>query len=195
MMSVEFGMSNQYSRNLSVDVKRRNSTVLENGRLPGRAPFGYKNDVGQKTVSIDESVAPYIRQAYDMYATGMYSYQQISDELYNQGLRTKANKKVYKSAIERWLKEPFYHGIIRRGGKHYVGNHQAIITKSKYDQVQEVLNRTGKPRRKSHDHAFLGLFKCAKCDCAITAQKQSGYTYYHCTEGKGDCPNIPVKKY
>jgi len=71
MMTLEFGMSNQYSRDLSRDVKRGNREKLEQGSWPGRAPFGYVNNKGQGTVSINKKVSPYIKDAFALYATGM----------------------------------------------------------------------------------------------------------------------------
>ena len=38
-----------------------------------------------------------------------------------------------------------------------------------------------------NDFAFLGLLKCASCDCSITAEKQKGHNYYRCTKKKGPC--------
>lgn len=194
-MAVEFGMSNQYSRDLSQNVKRGNRQALEQGRWPGRAFFGYTNNKGLGTISVDQDKALYIKQAFTMYATGMYSYQQIADQLHADGLRTKTGKKVHKSAIERWLRETFYYGLMYREGKYYQGVHEPIISKSLFDKVQEVRSQTGKPRRQKHTHAHLGLFKCASCGCAITAQKQRGkHTYYHCTNGKGICEQTYVKE-
>ena len=38
--AVEFGMANQYIRDLSTNIKRGNKTKLEKGELPGPAPIG-----------------------------------------------------------------------------------------------------------------------------------------------------------
>jgi len=46
----------------------------------------------------------------------------------------------------------------------------------------------------THAHAHLGLFTCTNCGCAITAQKQRAHTYYHCTNGKGNCTQTYVRE-
>jgi hypothetical protein len=64
-------------------------------------------------VIIDKKRAPYIKQAFELYATGLYSIKNITDILNKKGFRTKSDKKVYKSTMERILKNPFYYGIMK----------------------------------------------------------------------------------
>jgi hypothetical protein len=49
------------------------------------------------------------------------------------------------------------------------------------------MNSGNKPRKQKHFFPLTGLFTCGECGCSITAQKQKGYSYYHCTNGKGIC--------
>jgi len=44
MMAVEFGMANQFIRDLSTNTKRGLKNKAEKGWMPGRAPIGYIND-------------------------------------------------------------------------------------------------------------------------------------------------------
>jgi len=44
MMSVEFGMANQFILDLSVNTKRGQRTKAQNGWLPTKAPIGYLNN-------------------------------------------------------------------------------------------------------------------------------------------------------
>jgi DNA invertase Pin-like site-specific DNA recombinase len=50
MMAVELGMANQYSRDLSENVKRGNRQKLSQGGWPCNAPFGYLNNKADKTI-------------------------------------------------------------------------------------------------------------------------------------------------
>jgi site-specific DNA recombinase len=44
-------------------------------------------------------------------------------------------------------------------------------------------------------HAFMGLLTCAKCGCAITAERKKGkYVYYHCTDHHGECDNSYIRE-
>jgi hypothetical protein len=48
--------------------------------------------------------------------------------------------------------------------------------------------RRGKGHAKrKHLFPFVGLFRCAECGCAITAERQKGHHYYRCTKKKGRC--------
>jgi len=84
MMAVELGMANQYIRDLSANVKRGNRTKIERGDWPNKAPFGYLNDRATKTVVIDPARAQYVVRTFDLYLTGSYSFNEISQLLYNE---------------------------------------------------------------------------------------------------------------
>jgi hypothetical protein len=44
-------------------------------------------------------------------------------------------------------------------------------------------------------HAFMGLLKCARCGCAMTAEKKKGkYIYYRCTGFRGACGNAYIRE-
>ena len=190
-LAVEFGMANQFVRDLSVNVKRGNRQKLEQGGWPGRAPFGYFNNKADKTIHPDPKLVPYIKRAFDLYATGTYSLQEVTDILYGEGFRSKSGKKVHRGSIHRVLKRAFYCGVMMRDGRLYSGKHQALITNTLFDRVQDVMTGNSKPRRKRHHFPLSGLFNCQVCGCAITAQIQKGYSYYHCTNGKGICDQRP----
>lgn len=49
MMSVEFGMANQFILDLSANTKRGLHEKARHGEFPGTAPVGYQNDVRTKT--------------------------------------------------------------------------------------------------------------------------------------------------
>ena len=52
MMSVEFGMANQFIRDLSSNVKRGLRAKVKRGEFPSTAPVGYLNDVRAKTIVV-----------------------------------------------------------------------------------------------------------------------------------------------
>ncbi|HLG19369.1 MAG TPA: zinc ribbon domain-containing protein, partial [Bdellovibrionota bacterium] len=47
---------------------------------------------------------------------------------------------------------------------------------------------------RKHLFPFLGLAKCANCGCSITAQRQKGHSYYHCTKKRGHCGEPYVRE-
>lgn len=187
IMSIEQAMANQYIRELSVNVKRGNRTKLEKGDYPGPAPYGYLNDKATKTIILDKKLAPYVKEMFILYATGSYSFKDISDILHNKGLRTKQGNKVFKSQIQKILNRSFYTGIMERHGKVYKGNHPLIVSKKLYDTAQSVMHVTTRPRPHKHFFPVRGYLTCNKCGCALTASLKKGHHYYYCTNGKGIC--------
>jgi site-specific DNA recombinase len=187
MMAVELGMANQYSRDLSDNVKRGNRQKLTQGGWPCNAPFGYRNNKADKTVFIDPVHGKHVQMIFDYYSTGLYSFGELAKVLYKKGLRSKTGNKVYKGQVQKILNNIFYYGVVAYVGKHYEGKHEALISKDLFDKCQAVMNIGSKPRRKKHLFPLTGLLTCMECGCAITAQKQKAYNYYHCTNGKGNC--------
>ena len=68
------------------------------------------------------------------------------------------------------------------------------MTLEVFDIVQAELG--GKPRpRTGVRHPFMGLLTCARCGCAMTAEKKKGkYIYYRCTAFRGKCGNTYIRQ-
>ncbi len=187
LMSIEQAMATQYLRDLSENVKRGNRTKLERGEWPSYAPFGYKNDRVNKTILVDENRAPYIRRAFELYATGGYGLNQVVEILYSEGFRSKTGGKVFKNQIHHFLNSRFYIGLMERQGKLYQGKHEPLVSQATFDRVQEVLHGRLRPCMKKHFYSARGFLKCELCGCMITATTAKGRKYYYCTNGKGNC--------
>ncbi|MDO8571226.1 MAG: recombinase family protein, partial [bacterium] len=187
IMAMQFGMANQFSRDLSVNVKRGNRACLEKGGWPNKAPFGYLNDKGNRAILIDHVRAKHVVKAFELYAMGTYSFKDISGQLFKEGLRTIAGTKVYSSHIHRFADNPFYCGLMKRDGKYYPGNHEPIISKELFERVQQVIHNKNRPRTKTLFFPLRGFLTCENCGCALTASLKKGHQYYYCTNGKGIC--------
>ncbi|MCX6827699.1 MAG: recombinase zinc beta ribbon domain-containing protein [candidate division Zixibacteria bacterium] len=76
----------------------------------------------------------------------------------------------------------------RWDGRLQKGNHEPLISKELFDQVQGQLKRFNKSKEKTHTFAFRGLLTCGYCGCSMTAEIHKGkYIYYRCTGGRGKC--------
>ena len=199
MMSLEFGVANQYSRDLAVNVTRGLKRKAEMGWYPVQPPLGYLNSKtkgkGLNDISKDPERFAIMRKVFDLMLTGTVTPPKIlniaSDEW---GLRTRKGKKLSRSNIYYLLTNPFYYGMFqfpRKGGPWYHGAHEPMITEEEYDRIQVLLGRKGKPRPKSHIFDFTGIMKCGECGGSITAEekfkrpkngKVHHYVYYHCTK-------------
>lgn len=179
LMSVEFGMSNQYVRDLSENVKRGNREKLRRGEWPNHAPYGYRNDKNTKTLVLIKEQAENVLEIFELYSSGNYSFSQLA---------TKYN--LRKSNIEKILNRTFYYGIMERQGELFLGKHIPIISKELFNKVKQTKEGVRVKCSRPNDLFFpyRGFMQCAECGCQLTAtRKKSKYDYYYCTNGKGFC--------
>lgn len=188
MLIMDFGVGKKYSDDLSVNVKRGNRAKLQAGGWPHRAPFGYLNDKANKLLLVDRDNAKYIVRLFNLYAQGNKSFEQISDILYSEGMRSKFGNKIKASTLHRNISNHLYYGVMFDDGKFYKGNHEPIISKQLFDKAQSILNGKIDSRSGKHFFPYRGFMTCAECGCVLTADKKKGrYVYYYCTNGKGKC--------
>src|SRR3989338_1810099 len=92
LMSVEFGMANQYIRDLSANVTRGLRQKARMGIYPSIAPLGYRNDVRTRSIVVDKKKAQIIRAAFELYAQGKSRYDDIASFLFERGIMTGATR-------------------------------------------------------------------------------------------------------
>jgi site-specific DNA recombinase len=203
MMSVEFGMANQFIRDLSQNVKRGLKTKAEQGWYPRSVPIGYLNNPvkqAEKAIIKDSERFDLVRKMFNLMLAGGYSPPKILEIATNEwGLRNKDKNPMSRSNIYRIFTDPFYYGDFELplgSGNWYHGKHEPMITEQEYDNVQILLGKRGRPRTKKHSFAFTGLIRCGECGSMITAEehikKQKNgnvhhYIYYRCTKRKKHC--------
>ena len=191
LSSIEFAMATQFSRDLKIDVERGQKKKAKDGGYNHKAPLGYKNDKGERSIFIDEDRAPYIKMMFQMRAQGV-SVEEISRRLFMSGLRTRADRRLHPSSITKLLKNPFYMGRTIWRGKLYHGAHEPLISEDLWLEAQGT--NKGVPKTTKHKFLYSGIFKCGSCGCAITAEKQKGHVYYRCTKKRGECPQKYVRE-
>lgn len=206
LMSVEFGMANQYVRDLSVNVARGLRAKARRGVYPSIAPLGYLNDPRTRTICVDKKKASVIRKAFEMYALGASRYEDIARFLFENGIATGATRGWTKGGgrllkreqIAFLLSNPFYAGRFRYAGELYDGTHTPLVSKELFGRVQKVLKARSNANRppENNPQAYCGLLSCSECGCSVTAEEkvkvqQNGnihrYVYYHCTKKRGKC--------
>jgi len=186
MASIEFSMANQYVRDLSKNVKRGQAEKIRRGEYPATPPLGYVLDYKTKKILLDEDRWQFIKDAFRLYATGNYSLPTLSKKLYDDGFRSRKDKRVYGGTIYKILKNPLYYGWFRWNGEIHSGIHTPIVSKKLFDEVEEIFNpRQHIVERNIHNFPFRGHLTCGECGLKITAETQKGHTYYHCTKSKG----------
>lgn len=181
-------LGKQYLNRLREDGINSLNHKLEQGELPTRAPFGYRNvTVGKKkTVELDGIDAQIVKFAFESYATGTMSMEQIREKI-----QTDYGRKITRGQVDKILKNKFYYGVmsIKDRNQDYPHKYETLISKDLYDKVQEIKEGYGK--KTGHKYAGLpypyrGLITCAECGCSLSPEKKKGkYVYYKCTEYKG----------
>jgi site-specific DNA recombinase len=192
MFDIEVAVAKKMSNDISRKTQMGMLEKAEQGLYPGPAPLGYKNNKFTHLIDIDEELAPFVKRAFSLLATGLYSLSMARDKLYEEGLRSKQGVRVGKSAIAQMLRNPMYYGAFRWKGKLYQGSHTPIISKELFDNVQEVLDGKHHPSVQRKNFAFNNLIICGICDCKVIGErKKARYNYYHCTFSKGRHNSIP----
>lgn len=206
------GFFSQISRRKSM---RALDEKAKRGWYPSKAPIGYKNiNIGteekpERIIDVDEEKAPYIKQIPSLYNKGL-SYDEISDKLFDQGLRGNRESKVSHSEIRQILFNDFYLGEYIWRDVRYSGKHQPLFN---WLEVQKARNRS---QEKGHIHGTKELrdkflfkrlpFYCESDGLHITAdihkkfyirkQREAIYELYHCTKSKGNkyCTQPSINK-
>lgn len=204
VLQIHFGMANQYSRNLSQNVKRGLNHKAERGEFPRPAILGYKStgDRGKRIMELDPFEAPIIRDAFNLARTGYYSLGYVCDYFSKRGLRTKRGKKISKSHVYVILTSSTYYGYFYHNGELHKGTYEPLVSKQLFDEVQEALKDRSKPRKFEWNHEFNGLIRCADCGCAISTSfktkyykethRKATYIYHRCTRRRGNCHQKPI---
>jgi Recombinase/Recombinase zinc beta ribbon domain len=137
-----------------------------------------------------------LTRVFELYASGDYSLKALAAKANDMGLRhSRSDRKMTTSELHRLLKNPIYVGDFRWLGQVHRGSHEPLVSRETFDRVQEVMEGKGTIRRRHGKrlHPFIGLLTCARCGCAMTAEKKKGkYVYYRCTGFKGACGNAYI---
>ena len=200
--SINLGLAKYYSDAIGDSVKRAFEKKRKNGEWTGATPIGYLNvslneaKRLRKDIILDPEREHLIKKMFELYATGNYSYKTVQKEITDLGLRSKENKELHRSMIERILKNSFYCGIAysRKYDETWVHKYPRLVDKELFDKCQDIrLKRRKMPSKEaSRDYVFKGLLKCQNCGCSMSPEvktKPNGkeYIYYSCTNAKGIC--------
>jgi site-specific DNA recombinase len=197
MIAVEFGMANQYVRDLSVNIRRGIREKVRRGIACSKAPLGYYNEPRLRTMEPHPTTFSKLKRILELFATGEYSLTAIQREMTKAGLVGERSKKPLTfGSIDHILRKPFYYGVFNHKGELHQGSHVPMISKKTFDQIQNVLLTNGKPRhgrRIQKGFLFLNFAKCGSCGYSITAErkiKKSGlkFYYYRCTHKNRNQP-------
>ena len=196
MIAVEFGMANQYIRDLSVNIRRGIREKVRRGVFSGRAPLGYSNDPRLRTIEPHPEMFPKVKRLLELFATGDYTLTALQQEATKLGITGRQNNKpvLHLSTLGNLLRCQFYYGVFVHKGEIHQGMHVPMISKKTFDEIQAALVAVAKPRKRqdSKGFFFLDFATCGSCGHCITGErhiKTSGrrFHYYRCTHKGPAC--------
>lgn len=197
MMHGMLAVFNEYqSEQSGADIRyKMGQKVIKHGGTIGQAKIGYLNETvrheGHKvnTIAVDPERAPFIKMAFELYATGRYNYHALQETLTEAGLRTRGDRRygprpVSIHKIGDMLQDRYYLGYITYDGVEYKGRHEPLIGQELFDQVQRVLftERRAGTRQRTHNHYLKGLLWCHRCAHRLIispGRSKTGQQYFY----------------
>jgi hypothetical protein len=203
LMAVEFGAANQYSRDLSQNVKRGQVRKAKNGCPPSRACIGFINDQsggkGEKGWLIDETRLPIIKQMFQMYLSGNYSGAKIHEWAYQIGKLTtvprkkSGNRIISRAGVYRMLSDPIYAGFFYLQGERYelASELPRIISEVEHYTILRMLGGSTASKPKSYEVIYSGYIRSqfgeyvgAEVKFQLICDCKYKFSYIHCVS----CP-------
>ncbi len=178
--------------------------ALELGRWVFLAPLGYINAPRAmgKSLMPDPERAPLVRRAFEEYATGRFTKQQLLQQVTAWGLRNRRARALSSQAIGMLLRNQLYAGIVdvpEYGVRGKRGDFEPLISEDLFYRAQAVLAgrlpSTTLKARAHPDFPLRGFVRCKSCGRGLSGSWSKGrseyYAYYHCRPG---CHAINVTK-
>lgn len=166
------------------------------GRWVGYAPKGYSYQRlrgESKSVLVPNETAKLVLQAFERYAKGVYTQEEVRLYMRKKGMR------ISNTAFGKMLRNPVYKGqVVVEAWKDYEeqvveGVHKPIVSSELFQKVQKTLaggdrRRKDKPSTRHDELPLRGYLTCRKCSGNLTGSRsksRSGtyYWYYHCQNG------------
>jgi site-specific DNA recombinase len=133
---------------LEVNVRRERvvaglKTRAARGQWMWRPPLGYLRASvgGTKTLIPDPERARFVRQSFDLYASGRYDSSQVLEIVRSMGLRTARGRIVSRRTFSSMLRNPAYLGrlVVPRWEIDIPGNWQPLVDAETFGRVQRLL--------------------------------------------------------
>ena len=166
--------------------------ALDQGRWTFIPPLGYLNAPkwSGKSLAPDPERAPLVTKAFEDFATGRFTKEEVLDTVTRLGLRTRKGLGLNPQSFGRMLANRLYagfvdvpeFGVLRRG------DFDPLVSEDTFHRVQAISRGrvpvTTPHQRNRPDFPLKGLVRCATCGKTLTASWSKGrngrYPYYHC---------------
>jgi site-specific DNA recombinase len=162
--------------------------AMRDGRYVWMAPVGYSNVKigGQSTIAPNETMAPIVRETFELVASGIYPTEEVRKIMTKKGLLNKKGNPFCKAYFYELLVNVVYTGWIVKFGEKHKGNFEPIISDELFNQVQRALKGKGR-KHSAHitDHPDFPLRRFVvnedtnkKLTGSWTKGRKERYPYY-----------------
>lgn len=185
------GMAEYYSAELSQKIKRGMNLAAERCLyLGGTVALWYKVNP-DRTYSVDEDTAQYVRKIYEMYSSGC-TVAEINAYLNSQNIKSVRGSSFNKNSLHSILKNKRYIGVYTYKDREIPDGVHRIIDDDLFYKVQRIMEINKKAHAHLHrDEEYILTTKlfCGHCREMMTgfsSTPKTGkiYRYYACTKAK-----------
>ena len=182
----------EYEVDAMTEIRMRGSLERAlSGVRPTKLNYGYGKRNGKVVIIPKE--AEFVKQAFTLYATGKYSLNSLSDELFELGYHYKnqRNGKIPRTSLASMLKSIYYTGKYYFPGHEGIiqGKHKPIVDDELFNQVQTVLKKPSSEIKERHQFLYNGLVKYKETGGLMSGEVKKGgkYIYYTARNADNSC--------
>ena len=147
-----------YSANLSTEVKKGLAERALAGKHHAKVPIGYRLFEGKAVP--DETLGPVIRQAFHDYSSGTKSLRDVRFFMLDA-----VGRKYSCNGMLQILRNPFYAGRMVHHDEIVPAIHEALVSESVFQAVQETLSANGHAGGAAKGLHAYELSTMLLCDC------------------------------
>ncbi len=205
MLTLENTMSWKDSADKGVRVSQSMKQKAKEGGSTGWAPIGYLNKAegNRRFIAPDPATAPLVRHLFVLAATGAYSLDALQVAAEKTGLKTRPTKRYPNglspgaTTIHQMLRNPTYKGMKPYKGEILKGEHEGIVERDLWEQVQLSLVSRCTNAARPQDISLRELFVMAGCvRCGVCFKRtmspynaKGKYVIYECKNRTTKCRN------
>lgn len=195
MLTIIASTAQFHSDNLSVEVRKGILEKVQQGYWHGPYPVGYKKGPDGALIASEDASAVIL--AFQLYATGQYSFADVARELNTRGHRIYNQQKQKRVLFDKWnvqaiLKNQVYRGYVKYNGQLFPGRHAALIDEVAWDKVHTIISRHAEKRGRvslrsdaTGGGSLTELAYCEHCGSRMHYQPSTSHTsrrygYYRC---------------
>jgi DNA invertase Pin-like site-specific DNA recombinase len=180
LMAAAMGERNsEDSRRKSAAVKAGLARRRAAGRRVGGKSYGLtwrRNERDERETILDPTQAPVVERIHAEYLAGRNQLQ-IAKALNGDRIPSSRGGHWHPQVIAKVLRNPLYAGLVRDGEKLIDGEHEAILSRERWEEVQTLLEANSPTYRRGRPVVGQQLFRkgflrCGECGSGIVPRTE-----------------------